>query len=67
MSNHKIDNNECDVNEQSPTLSAAQTRRNFMSKFGKLAVITPIAVTALMSPTTSAAPRSCKTGGKFGC
>lgn len=45
---------------------ATQQRRQFLEKFGKLAMVTPIALTALMSPQTSAAPKSCKpgTGGK---
>ncbi|WOH36021.1 hypothetical protein RI844_11630 [Thalassotalea fonticola] len=36
----------------------ADTRRDFIAKFGKLAVITPIAVTALMTPKTSKAMSS---------
>lgn len=39
---------------------AQQTRRDFMTKYGKLAAVTPVALTALMSPKTSAAPKSCK-------
>lgn len=35
-------------------------RRDFLNKYGKLAAITPVAVTALFSPETSAAPKSCK-------
>lgn len=39
-------------------ITAEQSRRKFLNKFGKLAVVTPVAVSALMSPTTSAAPSS---------
>ncbi|QBY03153.1 hypothetical protein E2K93_01660 [Thalassotalea sp. HSM 43] len=37
---------------------ASQTRREFIRKFGKLAAVTPVALTTLMSPETSAAPKS---------
>lgn len=47
--------------------NAEQTRRDFLSKFGKLAVITPVAMTALMSPSTSAAPKSCAGWKKKNC
>lgn len=47
--------------------SSVSTRRDFLNKYGKLAVITPIAVTALVSPNTSAAPKSCKGNGKNAC
>ncbi|WP_068546625.1 hypothetical protein [Thalassotalea crassostreae] len=47
-------------NDDNQELSHEETRRNFMKKFGKLAAVTPLAVTALMSPKTSAAPKSCK-------
>lgn len=47
--------------------STAQTRREFLNKFGKLAVITPVAMTALMSPSTSAAPKSCSGNGRKKC
>jgi hypothetical protein len=43
---------------------AEQTRRQFIKKFGKFAAVTPVAVTALMSPSTSAAPKSCKGNNK---
>ncbi len=47
--------------------SEALQRRKFIEKFGKLAAITPVAVTALMSPATSAAPKSgCNKHGR-GC
>ncbi|WP_394174001.1 hypothetical protein [Thalassotalea litorea] len=39
-------------------LTPEQARRQFMKKYGKLAAITPLAVTALMTPKTSAAPSS---------
>ena len=42
-------------------------RRDFISKYGKLAVITPVAVTTLISPSTSAAPRSCRGYRKNEC
>ncbi|KGJ97124.1 hypothetical protein [Thalassotalea sp. ND16A] len=41
-----------------PELSEQQIRRQFIAKFGKLAAITPIALTALMSPKTSVAQSS---------
>ncbi|WP_068546638.1 hypothetical protein [Thalassotalea crassostreae] len=34
------------------------SRRNFIKKYGKLAVVTPVAVTALMTPKTSHAMNS---------
>ena len=34
------------------------TRRDFIKKFGKLALVTPIGVTALMTPKTSKAMSS---------
>ena len=42
-------------------------RRRFMAKFGKLAAITPIAVATIMSPETSAAPKSCTGNGAKRC
>jgi len=42
-------------------------RRDFISKYGKLAVVTPVAVTTLMSPSTSAAPKSCRGNGNRRC
>lgn len=45
----------------------AQTRRDFLNKFGKLAAVTPVAVSALMSPSTSAAPKSCRGNGNKKC
>ena len=47
--------------------SEAQTRRDFLNKFGKLAAVTPVAVSALMSPGTSAAPKSCRGNGSKKC
>lgn len=44
---------------QQEELSPEQTRRQFIEKFGKLAAVTPVAITALISPSTSAAPKSC--------
>lgn len=43
------------------------TRRDFIRKYGKLAAITPVAVTTLMSPSTSAAPKSCKNSNNKHC
>jgi hypothetical protein len=51
----------------SPSLDAQETRRNFLTTFGKLAVVTPVALTTLMSPTTSAAPKSCRGQGTKRC
>ena len=45
-------------NTNQSELSAEQTRRNFLKKYGKLAVVTPVALTALMSPKTSYAINS---------
>ncbi|WOH38703.1 hypothetical protein RI844_05675 [Thalassotalea fonticola] len=35
-----------------------ENRRNFIKKYGKLAIVTPMAVTALMTPITSKAMNS---------
>lgn len=48
-------------------VSTDQTRRDFLNKFGKLAVITPVAMSVLMTPSTSAAPRSCRGNGTKRC
>ncbi|WP_286263651.1 hypothetical protein [Thalassotalea atypica] len=56
-----------DTNKNLEQLSADQTRRSFIAKFGKLAAVTPVAVSALMSPATSAAPRSCRGNGTKKC
>ena len=48
-------------------VSTDQTRRDFLNKFGKLAVITPVAMSVLMTPSTSAAPKSCRGNGSKGC
>lgn len=45
----------------------AKTRRDFLNKFGKLAAVTPVAVSALISPSTSAAPKSCRGNGTKKC
>jgi hypothetical protein len=57
------------MSKQSSTTNQAeeQTRRKFLATFGKLAVVTPVALTALMSPSTSAAPKSCRGGGAKKC
>ena len=59
----KSKSNQPDAN----TLEASKERRMFLEKFGKLAVVTPIAVTALLSPATSAAPKSCRGNGNKSC
>lgn len=46
---------------------ADEARREFLNKFGKLAAVTPIALTTLMSPKTSAAPKSCRGNGSKRC
>jgi hypothetical protein len=48
-------------------VSTDQTRRDFLNKFGKLAVITPVAMSVLMTPSTSAAPKSCRGNGSKKC
>lgn len=59
------------TNKQDTSLSEAKceekSRRAFLTKYGKLAAVTPVAVTALFSPSTSAAPKSCKKSGKYSC
>jgi len=47
--------------------STEQTRRDFLNTFGKLAMVTPVAMTVLMSPKTSAAPKSCTGNGRKRC
>ena len=42
-------------------------RRDFLNKYGKLALLTPVAVTTLISPSTSAAPKSCRGNGRRKC
>ncbi|QDP00647.1 hypothetical protein [Thalassotalea sp. PS06] len=56
MDNKDKTNNQNNIDELTPE----QARRQFMKKYGKLAAVTPLAVTALMTPKTSAAPKSCK-------
>ncbi|NMP33594.1 hypothetical protein HII17_18775 [Thalassotalea sp. M1531] len=53
--------------DASNSSSIESTRRDFIRKYGKLAAITPIAVTTLMSPSTSAAPKSCRGNGNKRC
>ncbi|KGJ97125.1 hypothetical protein [Thalassotalea sp. ND16A] len=57
-SNNQLDSEERQSEPTLSELSEQQIRRQFIAKFGKLAAITPIALTALMSPKTSAAPSS---------
>lgn len=52
---------------QKDEASSENTRRDFMKKYGKLAAITPVALTALISPATSAAPKSCRGNGSKRC
>jgi hypothetical protein len=52
---------------QKSETSSANTRRDFMKKYGKLAAVTPVALTALISPATSAAPKSCRGNGNKSC
>jgi hypothetical protein len=60
--------NKNSAHKQSPKeLTTEQTRRDFLNTFGKLAVVTPVALTLLMSPSTSAAPKSCRGQGKKRC
>lgn len=63
VSNHSNDNN----NAADTVKSADQTRRDFLNTFGKLAMVTPVAMTVLMSPSTSAAPKSCTGNGNKKC
>ncbi|MDC0602514.1 hypothetical protein OAP14_05735 [Aliiglaciecola sp.] len=46
---------------------SGSSRRDFIQKFGKFAAVTPIAMSALMSPSTSAAPKSCRGNGTYQC
>ncbi|WOH36587.1 hypothetical protein RI844_14580 [Thalassotalea fonticola] len=45
-------------NTNSQKQEVANERRKFITKYGKLAIVTPVAVTALMSPKTSYAMSS---------
>lgn len=56
-----------DNNKKQEDVSPNQARRDTMLKLAKLAAITPVALTALMSPQTSAAPKSCRGNGKVSC
>ncbi|MFT4937761.1 MAG: hypothetical protein ACI88A_000779 [Paraglaciecola sp.] len=49
------------------TPSAEESRRKFLSTFGKLAAVSPIALSVLISPKTAAAPKSCTGNGTFKC
>ncbi|NMP16479.1 hypothetical protein [Thalassotalea sp. Y01] len=53
-------NKDSKMDKNSGVKTASQTRREFIKKYGKLAAVTPVALTTLMSPETSAAPKSCK-------
>lgn len=64
--NSKLENPE-QAAEELATSSAEIERRNFMKKYGKLAAVTPLVVTTLMSPSTSAAPKSCRQNGRYIC
>jgi hypothetical protein len=46
---------------------AEQSRREFLSTFGKLAAVSPVALSVLISPRTSAAPKSCRGNGTKKC
>ncbi|TRX57220.1 hypothetical protein [Thalassomonas sp. M1454] len=46
------------VNNVESEMSPENTRRDFIRRFGKLAVVTPVALTALMTPNTSHAVNS---------
>ena len=46
---------------------AEQSRREFLSTFGKLAAVSPVALSVLISPRTSAAPKSCRGNGTKQC
>ena len=63
--------NQNQPNNNNVSLNAAenteQTRRDFLNTFGKLAMVTPVAMTVLMSPSTSAAPKSCRGNGTKKC
>ena len=49
-------------NANQPDLSPEHTRRSFLKKYGKLAVVTPVALTTLMTPKTSHAINSAAEG-----
>ena len=63
------DPNSANKNNSSTTIveNTVQTRRDFLNSFGKLAMVTPVAMTVLMSPKTSAAPKSCTGNGRKKC
>lgn len=61
-------NQQNDISESANVVeNTEQTRRNFLNTFGKLAMVTPVAMTVLMSPSTSAAPKSCTGNGRKKC
>ncbi|WNC71213.1 hypothetical protein RGQ13_13915 [Thalassotalea psychrophila] len=51
-------NNKKNVETDENVDECEQTRRSFLKKYGKLAVVTPVALTTLMSPKTSHAVNS---------
>ena len=54
-------------NNDAKNEALSQSRRDFLNKYAKLAVVTPIAMSTLMSPSTSAAPKSCRGNGAKKC
>ncbi|MEW6996644.1 hypothetical protein AADZ86_02900 [Colwelliaceae bacterium BS250] len=50
--------NKSNIDSPNEELLAENTRREFIKKFGKLAIVTPVAVTSLMSPAMSAPMKS---------
>ena len=61
-------NQQNDINTSASVVeNTEQTRRDFLNTFGKLAMVTPVAMTVLMSPSTSAAPKSCQGNGRKRC
>ena len=49
------------------TNDAQKVRREILTKMAKLAAITPVAFSTLITPQTSAAPKSCRGNGKVSC
>jgi hypothetical protein len=66
MMSNQIQGND-DNASPSAVENTEQTRRGFLNTFGKLAMVTPVAMTVLMSPSTSAAPKSCRGNGRWKC
>lgn len=59
MTENKTSQITTEVNSTNVELSPEQTRRNFIKKFGKLAAVTPLGLTSLMTAAKSKPIKSC--------